>query len=87
MQLDLSPSLSHPIPLFVPTGFHLLLSALSRVHCVVFLALFTRNHPSLEMTSSLSINIFLTHGLMTTCCSSSLGLLGVILCERVERHP
>ena len=68
--LGLSPSLNHPIPLFVPTGFCLLLSTLSREHCVVSLALCARNHPSLEMTSHLSINIFLTHCLMTTCCLS-----------------
>ena len=79
--LGLSPSLNHPIPLFVPTGFRLLLSALSRVHCILSLALCTRNHPSLEITSSLSINIFLTHCLMTTCClSPSCWLVSLACC-------
>ena len=56
--------------LFMLTGFRLLLSALSRELCVISPALCARNHPSLEMTSSLSVTIFLTHCLMTTCCLS-----------------
>ena len=79
---QLQPSYpSVPIPLFMPTGFCLLLSALSRMHCISSLALCARNHPSLEMTSSLSINIFFTHCLMTTCyLSPSCWLVSLACC-------
>ena len=67
--LGLCPNLSHLISLFVPTDIHHLLSTLSRVHHIDSLVLCIRNHHSLDMTSSMSITIFLSHCLMTICCS------------------
>ena len=76
----LSQNLSHPIPLFVPTGIRPLLSAHSRDLCAASLVLCARKHPSLKMTSALCTTIFLSLCLMTGCCSSPSSLLASLGC-------